>query len=1294
MPAITPSQKSEVRSQKSEGRRVRAILLFCLLSSVFCLLSPASVAQVTPDQAADMLLAGARRAYNEKNYPFAAQRFKEFLDKYGNHKEANSARYGLAMALLDGPERDYQRALDALQPLAGAKDFADYPSVLYHLGVAQRGLGVRELAQAEAKPQEAPQHRNAANGRFDEAAKQFTAAVTAFTARVKGEVPADAKELPVDLEWAARARCDQAEMQLRTHKTKEAQATAAPFVKDDVLKKSRYRTLGLYYHGTASFLLKDYQTAGRSLNVNAVLADPVFGTHARYLVARIHHVNDEGAEAAAGYEAALADYAKEKNAATEALKQPDKFKNDPEERARLEALARGPAPDHVSRATLYLGELLYEAGKFADAQARFAAFAQANPATPLTAEANLRIGFCQVQQKQFPEAIKTLQPLADKEARLADQALLWIAKAQAGAADPAKPPQEYENALKAALDTFRRAAEKAQGLTNTDPEAKTRRAEILLETADVQQQARQFKEAANTYNQLLNDKALPDREEEIAQRQATAVQLGGDYAESDRLCAAFRQKYPKSPLLPEVLFRHAENAYFTALAAEKNPNLPDRANALAKMNDEVIKRYGVVIEKYPEFAHVNLARYGVAMGHYRKGELDKAVEVLKTIPDADRTGDLALVPYLQADCLIKTAPAKADDALAAGKLEEQLKEAVALLDAFANAQATSPQAPDALIKLGFCHQRMAGLLAEKQEKDKVLAAARAAYEKVMQQFAKHELFPTAVLERAKVIAATDVNGAVNELRRFQNDGTLKAAPVAPMALLQLATYLRTQNKAQEAADVLAKCRQENEEKLKNDAARAAWVPLLQYHHGLALKEAGKRAEARAVLEGVIKGSPNRPEAAEAALRWGQSLKDDGLAKVADARKKLANPGLKPEEKAAATKALEDGLKDVRDAVAYLETQADGLKNRQPPAEARARMLYEAAWGSRTLGDSEAATVREKLRKERWEKLKEQVAKKTPPGQTPPAVPVPEVPLADVPLQPAEQKARTDYRALIDSFPEMVLAGDARFELAELHADRNDHDTAIKMLRETLDKEPPPELTDKVRVRLGACLAAKGDNKAALGQFSAVYANAKSPYAAQAYYRAGECQLALGDAAEAVKVLAVFRDRGEFQNLPGVTDKALLRLGHALAQQKQWDASRQAHEQVVNRFPQGVWVHEARYGIGWAQQNQKHYDEAVNAYQQVANGTATEIGAKAQLQIGLCRLEQQRYAEAATALLVVPFTYDYPEWNAVALVEAARTFKELKQNEQAVKLLERVIRDYPDSKWAEVAKERLTSIKGS
>src|SRR5262249_11381669 len=357
------------------------------------------------------------------------------------------------------------------------------------------------------------------------------------------------------------------------------------------------------------------------------------------------------------------------------------------------------------------------------------------------------------------------------------------------------------------------------------------------------------------------------------------------------------------------------------------------------------------------------------------------------------------------------------------------------------ARPNSPQTPDALLKLGYCQQRLAALFVQKDDKAKALTAARAAYDKLQQQFGKHELFPNSVLERAKVIAVTDPNGGINELRHFQNDVNLKAAPIAPMALLELATFLRAQNKAQEAADVMAKVRQEYEEKLKTDAARAAWVPLLQYHHGLAVKEAGKRGEARTVLEQVIKSSPNRPEAAEAALRWGQSLKEDGLQKTADARKKLANPGLKPEEKAAANKALDDGLKDVRDAVQYLEQQADALKGKQPSAEARARMLYEAAWGTRVLADVEVTAAREKLQQERWQKLKDEAAKKTPPGRTPPYVPMPEVPMADVPVQPSETKARGFYQALI-SIPDLPLAADATFELAELLSERNDHDGAV------------------------------------------------------------------------------------------------------------------------------------------------------------------------------------------------------------------------------------------------------------
>jgi TolA-binding protein len=305
---------------------------------------------------------------------------------------------------------------------------------------------------------------------------------------------------------------------------------------------------------------------------------------------------------------------------------------------------------------------------------------------------------------------------------------------------------------------------------------------------------------------------------------------------------------------------------------------------------------------------------------------------------------------------------------------------------------------------------------------------------------------------------------------------------------------------------------------------------------------------------------------------------------------------------------------------------------------------------------------------------------------------PHVPLSKVPLQPSEQKARAVYRGLIDEFAELPLSTSARFELAELLAQRELHDEAVKLLLEGLDKEPPPELASRIRLRLGACQASRGNFKAALAQFNAVAQDPKSPLVGLAHYRAGECLLQAKDHAEAVKRLSIFRDNGQFHNVPGVTDRALLRLGHAYAHLKDWEKSRQAHELCAARFPSGPWVHEARYGAGWALQQQKQYDQAVNVYNQVTGGTVTEAAAKAQLQIGLCRLEQKRYPEAVAALLVVPFTYDYKEYSAAALLEAARALIATKQNGQAARLLRRVVRDYPQTPWAEAAQDRLERLK--
>ena len=268
---------------------------------------------------------------------------------------------------------------------------------------------------------------------------------------------------------------------------------------------------------------------------------------------------------------------------------------------------------------------------------------------------------------------------------------------------------------------------------------------------------------------------------------------------------------------------------------------------LAKWTDETIKRYTVVVEKYPEFAYANLARYGLAMAYYRKGDFDKAKDLLAAIPAAERSGDLAIVPYQIADILIRTAPLKADNAITAGRVEEALKTAIEQLEGYAGPTRTHRKRRTLISRsvtagrAGRQHRR-AGRAAKRTHK-----AARQAYEQILNRFQKSRVFPQAVFERAKVMAmAKDVNGAINELRRFTND-PLKNAPIAPLAQVHLATLYRSQNRPQDAVTLLAQTRQTYEAALQNDPTRAAWIPLVQYHHAIALREAGKTAEARTLL---------------------------------------------------------------------------------------------------------------------------------------------------------------------------------------------------------------------------------------------------------------------------------------------------------------------------------------------------------------------------------------------------------------------------------------------------------------
>jgi cellulose synthase operon protein C len=234
---------------------------------------------------------------------------------------------------------------------------------------------------------------------------------------------------------------------------------------------------------------------------------------------------------------------------------------------------------------------------------------------------------------------------------------------------------------------------------------------------------------------------------------------------------------------------------------------------------------------------------------------------------------------------------------------------------------------------------------------------------------------------------------------------------------------------------------------------------------------------------------------------------------------------------------------------------------------------------------------------------------------------------------------------------------------------------------------------KLRVWLGNAYLVKRDPGGAMQQALAALENSASPSRPAAYLVKGRAQMLAKDYGAAIGTLARYRSGAEkYVQAGAVTEEGLARLGEAYAAAGNWGESRATYEHLLGRFPNGKWATEARFGKALALQKAGQFDRAVEAYQEVTRKTGSEVAARAQMQIGLCRAEQRRWQDAVNALLVVPGTYGYADVAASASLEAGKALVELKEPDKAKDVLRRIVRDHPGTEWATLAQKRLSEIQ--
>jgi len=296
-----------------------------------------------------------------------------------------------------------------------------------------------------------------------------------------------------------------------------------------------------------------------------------------------------------------------------------------------------------------------------------------------------------------------------------------------------------------------------------------------------------------------------------------------------------------------------------------------------------------------------------------------------------------------------------------------------------------------------------------------------------------------------------------------------------------------------------------------------------------------------------------------------------------------------------------------------------------------------------------------------------------------------------------ERAAESYRALLDEPSDGELNVHASLELGVIEAEAERFERAAELLRSIRDAADngnvvPVEVLEPALYRLGTCEFELKQYEAAASAFrQLIDVFPQSELVASASYYAGESLHRIDKHEDAVPFLTrVTADHGD----DPVVAPALLRLGESLAHVQRWGPSELAFMNYLDRFGDTQQWYQAAFGVGWARENQKRYDEAIKSYQQVVARHQGETAARAQFQIGECLFAQKQYESAARELLKVDILYAYPEWTAAALYEAGRCLAMVNKSAEAKDQFRRVVEQHGETRWAELATQRLGELSAS
>ena len=302
---------------------------------------------------------------------------------------------------------------------------------------------------------------------------------------------------------------------------------------------------------------------------------------------------------------------------------------------------------------------------------------------------------------------------------------------------------------------------------------------------------------------------------------------------------------------------------------------------------------------------------------------------------------------------------------------------------------------------------------------------------------------------------------------------------------------------------------------------------------------------------------------------------------------------------------------------------------------------------------------------------------------------------------AQRFARSDeiFRRLVEQAPQSELVDNARLSLAEsdLLADRF---AEAKKAFAALKNDPKSE--DLVREVALHQLVVIAVREKAWPEVSTTASELLERYPASDHARVARLHLAeanlhlgeLDKARTALEELHAARDVPEV----GQADwfpRVWVLLSEVYWRLKEYDHVTVLVEEFRGARPDSPVLYQAYEVLGRSYKQQAKFDRAREAFTIAINhpsGNGTETAAKSQLMIAETCFLQQDYKQALPEYLKVYSLYQFPEWQAPALFQAAVCDEHLDQWASAVQSYETLIKEFPKSEHAAKAQDRLEAAR--